>query len=121
MIKSTTYFLTILVFIVTTAPSYAKTDVKSQEYQITATDGTDLSLIRYPAQGDYLIIWIAPGYGVHERSIQVAQQLAADGIEIWQIDLAEALFLPRSTEQMRSFTGHYVADLIQIAHKETNK
>lgn len=121
MKKRNFYLLITLLLIVTTAPGYAKADVKSQEYQITATDGTDLSLIRYPAQGDYLIVWIAPGYGVHERSIQVAQQLADRGIEIWQIDLAEALFLPRSTEQMRKFTGQYVADLIQIAHKETNK
>ncbi|WP_455201515.1 TlpA family protein disulfide reductase [Kaarinaea lacus] len=121
MINSTTRILIILLFIFTIVPGYAKTDIENQEYQVTATDGTELSLIRYPAQGDHLIIWIAPGYGIHERSIQVAQQLAADGIEIWQIDLAEALFLPRSTEQMRSFTGHYVADLIQIAHKETNK
>jgi len=121
MIKSISYFFIILLLIVTTAPGYAMADVASQEYQITATDGTELSLIRYPAQGDHLIIWIAPGYGIHERSVEIAQQLAADGIEIWQIDLADALFLPRSTEQMRSFTGQYVADLIQIAHRETNK
>jgi len=121
MIKSNSKLIIILLLIVTAGPGYAKTDVMSQEYQITATDGTELSLIRYPAQGDHLIIWIAPGYGIHERSVQIAQQLAANGIEIWQIDLAEALFLPRSTEQMRSFTGQYVADLIQIAHNETNK
>ena len=121
MINSTTRFLIILLFIFIIDPGYTKPDIENQEYQLTAADGTELSLTRYPAQGDHLIIWIAPGYGIHERSIQVAQQLAANGIEIWQIDLAEALFLPRSTEQMRSFSGQYVADLIQIAHKETNK
>jgi thiol-disulfide isomerase/thioredoxin len=99
----------------------ANETVKSQEHSIVASDGTELVFARYPAQGDHLIIWIAPGYGIHERSIKVAGQLAADGIEIWQIDLAEALFLPHSTEQMRAFTGQYVADLIEAAHKETGK
>ena len=98
MIKSITCLLTILLSIVITTPGYAKTNGKSYEYQITATDGTDLNLVRYPAQGDYLMIWIAPGYGIHERSVEIAQLLATMGVEIWQVDLAEALFLPRSTE-----------------------
>ncbi|WP_455220752.1 TlpA family protein disulfide reductase [Kaarinaea lacus] len=99
----------------------ADTEIKTQEHSIVASDGTELSFMRYPAKGNHLIIWIAPGYGVHKRSVQVATQLADDGIEVWQIDLAEALFLPHSTEQMRSFTGQYVADLIEAAHRETGK
>ena len=94
---------------------------KGEDYLVTSSDGTELSLTRYQAKGDHLIIWIAPGYGIHERSVSVARQLATEGIEIWQIDLAEALFLPHSTEQMRAFTGQYVADLIQIAHQQTGK
>lgn len=99
----------------------ADTDTSNEEHQVVASDGTELNFMRYPATGEYLIIWIAPGYGIHERSIQVAQRLASKGIEIWQIDLAETLFLPRSTEQMRAFTGKYIADLIEAAHKETGK
>jgi len=101
--------------------SYAALEVKGQDHQITATDGTELALTRFAAKGDYLIVWIAPGYGIQERSINTAQQLADLGIEIWQIDLAEALFLPHSTEQMRAFTGQYVADLIVTAHQQTGK
>jgi len=97
------------------------TENNSIEHSITASDGTELSFQRYPAKGEQLIIWIAPGYGVHRRSVEVATKLAHDGIEIWQIDLAEALFLPHSTEQMRAFTGKYVADLIEAAHQETGK
>ena len=101
----------------------AETDVDNsyEEHQVVASDGTELNLMRFPATGEYLTIWIAPGYGLHDRSVQVARRLAAKGIEVWQIDLAETLFLPRSTEQMRAFTGMYVADLIEAAHKKTGK
>jgi thiol-disulfide isomerase/thioredoxin len=92
-----------------------------QDYSVTARDGTELGLMRYTATGDYLIVWLAPGYGIHRRSTQTARRLADNGIEVWQIDLAEALFLPHSTDQMRAFTGQYIADLIDIAHAQTKK
>jgi len=64
---------------------------------------------------------IAPSYGLHKRSMQIAKQLANLGIEVWQIDLADSLFLPQSTELMRSLTGRYVADLIKVAQQQTDK
>ena len=103
------------------AISNLQADVNTQDFQITAHDGTELTLIRYPAQGTQLVIWIASGYGLHERSIQTAHQLASIGIEVWQIDLAEALFLPHSTDQIRSLNGQYVADLIHSAYRVTGK
>lgn len=116
------FFLFLLLQLSTFAHAeVADTEIKTQEFSIVASDGTELNFLRYPAVGDFLIIWIAPGYGIHERSIQVAQQVAAKGVEIWQIDLADALFLPHSTEQMRAFTGKYIADLIEKAHQQTGK
>lgn len=91
------------------------------DHTIISSNNIELQFSRYPAEGDYIIVWLAPGYGLHKRSYEVAKQLSAKGIEIWQIDLADALFLPRSTEQMRAFTGQYIADLIQAAHRETKK
>ncbi|MGD8640194.1 MAG: TlpA disulfide reductase family protein [Gammaproteobacteria bacterium] len=103
------------------APVLCVSQVDGKEHRIVANDGTDLNFNRYPATGTDLIIWVAPGYGIHDRSQKMAQTLAKNGIEIWQIDLADALFLPHSTEQMRSLTGQYVADLIQAAHQQTGK
>ena len=113
--------LFVIQFVQTVYAAEIDTDTSSVEHQIVASDGTELNFMRYPATGEYLIIWIAPGYGIHQRSVQVAQRVAAKGIEVWQIDLADTLFLPRSTEQMRAFTGKYIADLIEAAHKETGK
>ena len=115
------FFLLFFQFGVPVYSIAAEDESRSEENQVVASDGTELSFARYRANGEHLIIWIAPGYGIHERSIQVAQQLAAKGVEIWQIDLAETLFLPHSTEQMRAFTGKYIADLIQAAYKQTGK
>ncbi|HEY5602297.1 MAG TPA: TlpA disulfide reductase family protein [Gammaproteobacteria bacterium] len=121
MTSHTFYFIVPLLICQLFTSVHANTELKSQEYQITASDGTELNFTRHPAKGDRLIVWIAPGYDIQERSAQMTRQLAQDGFEIWEIDLAEALFLPHSTEQMRAFPGHYVADLIQAAHQETGK
>ncbi len=121
MTKNKFYCFFILHIALVTTPVYAGANNTSQEHQITASDGTELALTRYPAKGEHLIIWIAPGYSVQERSVQAALQLAENGIEIWEIDLAEAMFLPHSTELMREFSGEYVADLIQAAYKATGK
>lgn len=114
-------FLFSILFIQPIDAAETSLNTKSEEHQIVASDGTELNFARYRASGEFLIIWIAPGYGIHERSIQVAQRVAEKGVEIWQIDLTEALFLPHSTEQMRAFTGKYIADMIEAAHKETGK
>lgn len=116
---TTLLIVSIAVFLLCTTTHQAHAGVAGQDYTITAKDGTDLGLMRYAAKGEHLIIWLAPS--THERVTQVAGGLAQLGIEVWQIDLAEALFLPNSTEQMRSFNGKYVAELIRIAHAQTHK
>ena len=68
-----------------------------------------------------LIIWVAPGYGTHQRAMDMSIKLASLGIEIWHVDLAESLFLPKSTGTMRKLNGKYLAGLIESAHNKTNK
>jgi len=68
-----------------------------------------------------LIIWVAPGYGTDQRGIEMSIKLASFGIEIWHVDLAESLFLPKSTSTMRMLDGKYLEKLIEFAHTKTNK
>lgn len=68
-----------------------------------------------------LIIWVAPGFGTHQRAMDMSGKLASMGIEIWHVDLAESLFLPKSTSTMRNLSGKYLAELIEYAHAKTNK
>jgi len=81
----------------------------------------ELSVERYPAEGQHLLIWVAPGYGSNDRFVQTSEQLAADGVEVWLVDLAESLFLPKTTRTMRSLDGRYVAALIESAHRASGK
>ena len=68
-----------------------------------------------------LIIWVAPGYGINKRAIDMSIRLSKQGIEIWHVDLAESLFLPKSTSTMRKLDGKYLAGLIEYAYKKTDK
>ena len=94
----------------------------AEDYRFTTSNGTDLDIVRYSAEGDYLVIIVAPGYGgVPARILQLAQRLAQTGIEVWRVDLSESLFVPHSTDQMRAFTGHYIAELMSHAIELTRK
>ena len=82
---------------------------------------TDLSLLRFDADGEHLIIWVSPGFGNHQRAYAVAEDLSLRGIEVWHIDLAESLFLPQGTNTLRALDGRYVAALTAEAHRQTGK
>lgn len=81
----------------------------------------ELDVLQFPADGTHLLLWVTPGYGTHERAYQLAQKLSARGLEVWHIDLAESLFLPKSTSTLRAMDGRYVAGLVSAAHSRTGK
>jgi len=83
--------------------------------------GQEFGVERYQAQGTHLVIWVAPVFGSNQRYVRTAEKLAADGVEVWTVDLAENLFLPKSSRTMRSLDGRYVAALIESAHRSTGK
>ncbi len=68
-----------------------------------------------------LIIWVAPGYGTDQRGIDMSKRLSELGLETWHVDLAESLFLEKSTATMRKLDGKYLTGLIEYAHKKTKK
>jgi len=80
-----------------------------------------LFVTRYVAEGEHLIIWVAPGFGSHQRSFSVSKELSQRGVEVWHVDLADSLFLPKNTSTMRSIDGSYIAELIDAAYKKTGK
>ena len=86
-----------------------------------AVNEQELSVVRYPAQGEHLVIWVAPGFGTHERALSTSEKLAASGVEIWHVDLADSLFMTKNTSTMRNLDGRYVASLIDAAHRQTGK
>lgn len=81
----------------------------------------ELFVTRHLAGGQHLVIWVAPGYGTHQRSFKISKELVKRDIEVWHVDLAESLFLPKNTSTMRAIDGSYIAGLIDAAHKKTGK
>jgi peroxiredoxin len=97
-----------------------KLKLPDTEVVVHTYDGNDLSLYQYPANGTDLVIWVGAN-GWHDRMTQMAMDLAANGIEVWQIDFAEALMLTSSSNFMRNLDARYVADIIDTAHRRSGK
>lgn len=91
------------------------------ERDLRLSDNVDVTLRTFPAQGQTLLLWVAPGFGFHAFHERLAARLAAAGTEVWLADMAEALFLPRGSGGMRQLSGRYVADLVERAHAATGK
>ena len=97
------------------------TAVLASESLSVSVEDEDVSVSRYPAEGVELILWIAPGSGTDSRFRQIAPALAKTGIEVWYVDLAESLFLTKTTQTMRSLDGRYIQALISHAQRLTGK
>ena len=67
------------------------------------------------------VLWIAPNYGFHPRHQQVARDLAKLGMEVWQIDLADALFLTRGANTMRNIPPGVVAEIIRQLSRHNHR
>ena len=93
----------------------------AEEIIVTAPNGIEVAVTRYPARQEYLLLWLAPEYGFRRAHRAMAEKLSAQGIEVWQADIIESLFLPMGRSSLRQLNGQYVADLIEHAHKLTGK
>ena len=92
-------------------------------HTLTVTDpaGVELEVTVYPASGDRLYLWLLPQAGEHANHERFGRKLAAMGVEVWQVDLLDAHFLPRTNESMRSLDGVSVAALLRAAYARTGK
>lgn len=97
-----------------------KLSLPDTEVIVRAHDGNDLSLYQYPAKGDTLVLWIG-GSGWHDRSTQLAKDFTKKGIEVWQIDFAEALMQTSSSNFLRNLDAQYVADIVDAVHQRSGK
>ena len=87
----------------------------STTQSLTTSSGEEISFEVYKTDSTNIalrIFWIAPGFGIDPRIRQTAEALAKQGIEVWLVDLADALFLTKGASSMREISGQLVADLI---------
>ena len=117
--KYTSKFIFSLLFFTLTHVSEAC--YAEDEIIVPASGEAEISVEHFPASGKYLIVWLAPEYGIRGAHRSLAQMLARQNIEVWQTNIVESLFLPQSTSSLKKLSGIYVADIIEYAHKTTSK
>ena len=84
-------------------------------------EGIELPVSVYASEGDTLILWLLPQSGERPAHRPLAEALNRLGVEVWQVDLLDAHFLPRTNESMRELSGVSVASLLRTAHQQTGK
>ena len=106
------YFALSLVSLVlmTSTPAFGLT-VSQRSLELPS--GHEVLADVYGSTSKIRVLWIGPNYSLHPRHQQVARDLANKGMQVWQTDLAEALFLPRGAQSMRDIPATVVAELIQ--------
>jgi thiol-disulfide isomerase/thioredoxin len=117
----TTVFRFLLILVLGLQIGVAKTSLAADEIIVTVSDDVEISITRYPAQGKYLLLWLAPEYGFRKAHRSLAERLPEQNIEAWQTDIVEALFLPQGSSSLKQLDGKYVADLIEYAHELSGK
>ena len=116
MTKKTLFFITFISSMFILPIAFAENEIT-----IPISSDIEITVEQYPAKGDYLIIWLAPEYGIRQGHRSLARLLMKQNIEVWQANIIESLFLPQGTRSLKNLKGKYVADLIQQAHKKTGK
>jgi thiol-disulfide isomerase/thioredoxin len=99
----------------------AQQAIAAEDIVVTVSEDVEVGITRFPAQGDYLLLWLAPEYGFLKAHRSLASRMPEQGIEVWQSDIVEALFLPQGTASLKQLDGRYVADLIEQAHAISGK
>ena len=91
------------------------------EVAVPVSSGDEIAVEQFPASGKYLILWLAPEYGIREAHRSMARMLTKQNIEVWQSNIPESLFLPQGSSAIKKLDGKHVADVIEYAHKMTGK
>ncbi|MFO8025434.1 redoxin domain-containing protein [Thiohalophilus sp.] len=121
MIKKTSVSLHVKLFVLLllSIPGYPLADEPPR--MTINVENQELELNHYPAEGSALALWFPPGYGFVKRHHQVARTLQQHGVESWQVDLLESLFLPRGSASIRQVDPELVARVIEQAQQQTGK
>ncbi len=84
---------------------------------IRFADKTTVTVEIHAAKGDSLVLWLPSGFGKFAGETQVAERLAALGVEVWQADLLEARFLLPVESSLENIPDSDVVELIEAAAK----
>ena len=91
------------------------------DLSLITKSGDEINIKVHQARGNALAIWLPSEAGPQQSEKNTSQQLANHGIEVWQVNLLEDLFLPIVASSMELLPESAVSELIQFAIEKTNK
>jgi len=101
--------------------SHISQALSADEIIVPASSDNEITVSRFQTSGKYLIVWLSPEYGFRKAHQNMAERLSQEGIEVWQADIPESLFLTQGSSTIKELNGQYVADIIEYAHKKSGK
>ncbi len=107
--------ISLLLFIAYAAPTVAR-----QTISIEVNPDVEISSEVFPAKKNdrgLLFIWQPHEKGLQTIDKQIAERLAAMGIEVWLQDILQAYFLSNTASNMGNLDGDGFNKLISAAHK----
>ncbi|MFP3873430.1 MAG: redoxin domain-containing protein [Thiohalophilus sp.] len=108
--------ITLLLFFASASP------LAAEPARLTLNVGDqELELRHYPAEGEVLALWFASDNGFDQRHDRVARGLQQQGVESWQVDLLENLFLPRGSASIRQVDPVLLGNLIEQVRRRSGK
>lgn len=88
---------------------------------VPAANEVEISVNVSQAEGEALLIWLPSEHGPQSTEADIVKGLVKAGIEVWQVDLFEANFLPISFSSMAKIPDDQIGALINAARKRTGK
>lgn len=82
---------------------------------------TEIETTIHRADGNTLFIWLYSEAGPQKSEREIAKQIAIQNIEVWEVDLFSAHFLPTVSSSMDRIPDTDISQLISLAHKQTGK
>ena len=114
--------LNLAFFVVLTSSFFLSTaSFAENNLMVPISSDIEIAVEKFPAKGEYLILWLAPEYGLRGGHRTLARLLAQQNIEVWQTNIVESLFLPQGSGSLKKLDGKLVANLIETAYKITGK
>ena len=83
----------------------SRISLAEEEFAVSISPDLDINVEQIPAKGKYLILWLAPEYGLREGHRALARLLSQQNLEVWLTNIVESLFLPQGTASLKKFNG----------------
>ena len=88
---------------------------RAESLNINTTDGNEISVERFSAEGTQLFIWLPHEASPQSVDVKLAAEVAKLGVEVWLADLFTANFLPVAASSMEQIPPEQITALIDRA------